>query len=153
MGADSLLCCWCLCLCYVDRRSTQARRRTKGTMISSHGRRMTRLCSCTARLSTLFLDIHHMVRVRVLLSDHEGSLSPPFPIFKSRPLYLCRTIPFHYACPYIGQKLCLRLLMTLLRPFTTPNESTRLVHSIAFLCSPATPFAIFICVSYPCFLF
>lgn len=123
------------------RRSIQARRRTKGTMIFSHGPRMTRLCSCTARLlSTLLLGIPHMVRVRVLLSDHNGSLSlhpcaPTLPIFKSPRLYLCRSIPFHYACPYNGQKLCSRLLMTLLRPFTTPNESTRLVHFIAFLCS------------------
>jgi len=146
-------------LCYVGRRSIQARRRTKGTMIFSHGRRMTRLCSCTARLlSTLLLGIPHVARVRVLLSDHNGSLSlhpraTRFFILKSHPLYLYRSIPFHYACPYNGQKLCSRLLMTLLRPFTTPNESTRLVHFIAFLCSLATPFAIFDCVSYPCFLF
>jgi len=127
------------------RRSTQARRRTKGTMIFSHGRRMTRWCSCTARLlSTLLLGIPHMVRVRVLLSDHNGSLSlhpraPTFPIFKSHPIYLCRSIPFHYMCPYDGQKLCLRLLMTFLRPFTTPNESTRPVHFIAFYALPRHP--------------
>jgi len=122
-------------------------------MIFSHGRRMTRLCSCTARLlSTQLLGIPHMVRVRVLLSDHSGCISfspsvhlrvPTFPIFKSPPLYLRRSIPFRYVCPGTTAKSCAHDLMTLLRPFTTPNESTRLVHFIAFLCSPATPFAIY----------
>jgi hypothetical protein len=94
-GLNFLLPCWGPC--YVERRSTRARRRTKGKRIFSHGRTMTRLCSCTARLlSTLLLGIPHMVRVRVLLLDHNGPFSfSPFPpstrslrspiIFKSLP--------------------------------------------------------------------
>jgi hypothetical protein len=131
------------------RRSTQARRHTKGTMIFSHGRRMTRSCSCTARLlSTLSLGIPHVVRATVLLSDHNGASpspspsihsAPTFPIFKSPPLYFRGSIPFHFCVPYDGQMLCPRLLTTLLRPFTSPNESTRLVHLIAFLCSLRHP--------------
>ena len=43
--------------------------------------------------------------------------------------------PVSLCVPYNGQKLRSRPLTTLLRPFTSPNEPTRLVHLIAFLCS------------------
>lgn len=65
----SFLGCPCFCVFFFrGRRSTPARRPTKEKTNFSHGRRMTRLCSYTARpLSTLSLGIPHMVRVRVLL--------------------------------------------------------------------------------------
>lgn len=59
------------------RRSTRARRHTKGKMNFSHGRMMTRSCSCTAHPPfTLLLDTPSTVRVRVLLSDHSGLFLP-----------------------------------------------------------------------------
>ena len=127
------------------RRSTQARRHMKGKMSFSHGRRrMTRSCSCTARLlSTLLLGIPHAVRVRVLLSDHNGLLSlsiyqvllcspssnrlPPTSTSVVRSRFTLRAIQ--------RPKAVLTTIDDLLRPFTSPNEPTRLVHLIAFLCS------------------
>ena len=59
------------------RRSTRAHRHTKGKMNFSHGRMMTRSCSCTAHPPfTLLLDTPSTVRVRVLLSDHSGLTLP-----------------------------------------------------------------------------
>jgi len=97
-----LLLCWVVrVLLFCGRRSTQARRHTKGKMNFSHGRKMTRSCSCTARpLSTPLLGIPLVVRVRVLLSDH--NLLPPsacsyVPPSSSRPPLSFRS-RFHSAC-------------------------------------------------------
>lgn len=116
------------------RRSIRARRRTKGMTNFSHGRRrMTRSCSSTVRLlSTLLLGIHHMVRVRVSLSDHNRRVLhfPPspfslrfrFPPSSNSPLFFLPPVSFdpvfNPAChtTTAGQKLCSRLLTTLLRP-------------------------------------
>jgi len=122
----------------------------------SHGRKMTRLCSSARHLSTLLPGIPHVVRVKVSLSDHSGAIFFTLPHPPSTCSYVPRlqiAVPVSFCVPYNGQKPCSRLLTTLLRPFTTPDELTRLIHLIAFLCSLATPFAIFDCVSYTCFLF
>ncbi len=148
-----------LVLC--GRRSTRVRRHTKGMMNFSHGHKVTRLCSCTARLlSTPLLGIPHIVRVRVLLLDHSGafpSLSPSIHVLP-RP-------PSSQTISSISAVRSRSILHAIQQPKSCAHDYRRLYYdpsrlltnrhvlfvSLLFLYS--RHFAIFDCVSYPCFLF
>jgi hypothetical protein len=135
-------------------RSTLARRRTKGRTNFSHGRTMTRSCSCTARpRSIVSSDIRHTVRARVPVSPSDRDMA----VFAHYPSSVLRG-PSRITLLALWLRTH-RLLTTFLRPLTTLDETTRVVcpvlHSclLAFsrhLCSPRLYFT---CLFVPIFIF